>query len=315
MNRLNKLLLPLAAMILFAQYAGAEHLLIPVRLYADHGSADDIDVRIACESKTSVIKGRKRMKLTLDFNKSYLITFSGNGYISKQVEINTAVPSALRSYIEPYAIGVKLFRQNEANMVAFNQPVARIIYKTAESRFDYEVDYTKSILSSMDTGDDEVADAPEDSEGSEADNRSKSESHAASQNMQPVQQARFSQSFHASPKSGTATTADLPVISKESFSAADENYLPRHFNGHDLHPQSSAASGQDVSPEKVEAVSQRQCFSTITAEVNRIITQTEVRLNGVSVVYKKIDYAWGAVYYFRENTSISRDVYLWSTTL
>ena len=67
----------------------------------------------------------------------------------EKIEVNTEVAEEHgKQGFEPYKIGVRLFKQYEGvNIVVYNQPVALIKYLADLDAFNYDVDYTKSILS------------------------------------------------------------------------------------------------------------------------------------------------------------------------
>ncbi len=50
-------------------------------------------------------------------------------------------------------------------------------------------------------------------------------------------------------------------------------------------------------------------------ETNRIIHKVTVRKNNVSTVYTRVSYAWGGIYYFRQNVSISENLFFINTGL
>ena len=44
-------------------------------------------------------------------------------------------------------------------------------------------------------------------------------------------------------------------------------------------------------------------------EPNRTIEKTVIKREGLTTVFQKITYTWGAIYYFKNETSISESVY------
>jgi hypothetical protein len=129
----------------------AQGLEVPVKLEVDKGNLDNIQVKVTRNGKEVLSqKGTKNMKLKLDFNQKYILTFSKDGYITKTVEFSTNAPEArIKQGFDPYKIGIKLFQQNEDNMVVYNQPVGKIRYDQTLDDFNFETDYSKSILSAM----------------------------------------------------------------------------------------------------------------------------------------------------------------------
>ena len=146
----TQLLLGLLLMVgpLFAQQNFLE---IPVKLDIEKGNMADVVVKVKKEGKDAFTQsGASKMRFKLDFNKKYTLIFTKPGYISKTIEVNTKAPSGrISSGFDPYKIGVKLFLQNQENMVIYNQAVAQIKYDQNLDEFSFETDYSKSILSGV----------------------------------------------------------------------------------------------------------------------------------------------------------------------
>lgn len=124
---------------------------IPVKLEVEKGDLSEVVVKVKKDGKDAFTQsGASKMRFKLDFNKKYTLVFTKPGYITKTIEINTSAPSArISTGFEPYKIGVKLFLQNAENMVVYNQPVAQIKYDANIDEFNFDTDYSKSILSAI----------------------------------------------------------------------------------------------------------------------------------------------------------------------
>ena len=124
--------------------------MMPVQLTIENGTFENsiVDVKKNGEEVLS-ITGEKNMRLKLEYGNEYLLSFSKPGYITKKVEVNTTVAEEHgKQGFEPYKIGVRLFKQYDGiNIVVYNQPVAKIKYLADLDEFNYDTDYTKSILS------------------------------------------------------------------------------------------------------------------------------------------------------------------------
>ncbi|MBK9637218.1 MAG: hypothetical protein IPO63_05180 [Bacteroidetes bacterium] len=136
---------------------------IPVKLDIEKGNMSEVIVKVKKDGKDAFTQsGASKMRFKLDFNKKYTLIFSKPGYISKTIEVNTKAPAGrISSGFDPYKIGVKLFLQNQENMVIYNQAVAQIKYDQNLDEFNFETDYSKSILSSVtrdETEEDQVED-------------------------------------------------------------------------------------------------------------------------------------------------------------
>ncbi len=146
-------------MVLSVSVSAQTFLEIPVKLEVEKGDLSEVVVKVKKDGKDAFTQsGASKMRFKLDFNKKYTLVFTKPGYITKTIEINTSAPSArISTGFEPYKIGVKLFLQNAENMVVYNQPVAQIKYDANIDEFNFDTDYSKSILSaiSRDNSDDE----------------------------------------------------------------------------------------------------------------------------------------------------------------
>ncbi len=128
---------------------------IPIRLDVEKGDLNDVVVKVRKDGKDAFTQsGASKMRFKFDYNRKYSLIFTKPGYITKTIEINTNAPSSRISQgFDPYKIGVKLFLQNEENKVVYNQPVAHIKYDQNLDEFNFDTDYSKSILSAMNTDD------------------------------------------------------------------------------------------------------------------------------------------------------------------
>ena len=126
---------------------------VPVKLDIEKGHLDNgVTVKVQKDGKDAFTQsGSKKMSFKLNYNMSYTIIFMKEGYITKTIEFDTHVPAArIKAGFEPYTIGVKLFPQEDDNhKVVYNQAVGRVRYDKNLDEFNYDTDYSKSILSNM----------------------------------------------------------------------------------------------------------------------------------------------------------------------
>ena len=124
---------------------------IPVKLDIEKGDLKEVVCKVKKDGKDAFTQsGASKMRFKLDFNKKYTLIFTKPGYITKTIEINTKAPTGrIASGFDPYKIGVKLFLQNQENMVIYNQPVAQIKFDQNLDDFNFQTDYSKSILSAV----------------------------------------------------------------------------------------------------------------------------------------------------------------------
>ncbi|MBK7964072.1 MAG: hypothetical protein IPK10_01270 [Bacteroidetes bacterium] len=138
-------------LIVGPSFAQQNFLEIPVKLEIEKGNMSDVVIKVKKEGKDAFTQsGASKMRFKLDFNKKYTLIFTKPGYISKTIEVNTKAPSGrISAGFDPYKIGVKLFLQNQENMVIYNQAVAQIKFDQNLDEFNFETDYSKSILSAV----------------------------------------------------------------------------------------------------------------------------------------------------------------------
>jgi len=123
---------------------------MPVEFTIENGDFTNSTVNVKKNGDLVLSKiGERNMRIKLEYGNNYLLSFSKPGYITKKIEVNTIVPIERgKQGFEPYKIGVRIFKQYEGvNIVVYNQPVALIKYLADLDAFNYDVDYTKSILS------------------------------------------------------------------------------------------------------------------------------------------------------------------------
>ncbi len=125
---------------------------VPVKVDVENGNVDDVLIKLMKNGKTIFTQSStSRMKLKLHFNSNYTIIFSKPGYITKSVEFDTKAPADhIADGFNPYKIGVKLFKQYDGvNITVYNQPVGKIRFDKDLDEFNYDTDYSKSILSNL----------------------------------------------------------------------------------------------------------------------------------------------------------------------
>ncbi len=124
---------------------------IPVKLEIEKGDFENVVIKVKKEGIDAFTQsGASKMRFKFDFGKKYSLIFTKPGYITKTIEVNTTAPSSrIGKGFDPYKIGIKLFKQGEENKVMYNQPVARIKYDEELDDFNFDTDYSKSVLSAV----------------------------------------------------------------------------------------------------------------------------------------------------------------------
>lgn len=88
--------------------------------------------------------------IKLLFQHQYIFSFSCDGYISKQISLNTICPKDVekRGLEEPFFFKVELSKQTNNVLVDtafYNRPVGRIFYSNEFDKFDFDRDYSLKV--------------------------------------------------------------------------------------------------------------------------------------------------------------------------
>jgi hypothetical protein len=381
------LLLLLAGTIYIAPAAAQDHLSLPVDFMVENGNFMETIVTIKKDGATVfTMPGKENMKVKLQFNNDYVLSFSKPGYITKSIAVNTDVPpERMAQAFEPYKIGVKLFRQYEGvNIVVYSQPVARIYFNPSLDDFDYDVDYTKAILSILKKTEDELMQKAaeeragksgssmvkesETGSGSANDDASSGQMHQNTAaippgSVQQHQQAIAEPQLTSKSKTENQNVAGDPPPALQhqdaedpkgiiTPSAAEEKQNNATANnrdaaaatmkgdadkdpgvnanpiagedhasgslasnmGDDLRNSGSHMQGQDAATQTISTGESTSLNKFIEVEKNRTITTFRIT-KGLSIAeYRKVDYDWGGVFYFRDgNYAISKNLFHWAT--
>ncbi|MBE9467620.1 MAG: hypothetical protein IMY72_04770, partial [Bacteroidetes bacterium] len=116
------------------------------------------DAKVVVKKNNKIVKNfdlpnSGKFEFELDFNSNYLLSFQKNGYVAKSINIITDVSddileSTEKEPFEAFHFLVSLFKQYEGiSTIVFNQPVGIIRYSKSLDDFDYDTDYTKTVLS------------------------------------------------------------------------------------------------------------------------------------------------------------------------
>lgn len=231
---------------LFAQQNFLE---IPVKLEIEKGNMDDVVVKVKKEGKDAFTQsGASKMRFKLDFNKKYTLIFTKPGYISKTIEVSTKAPSGrIAAGFDPYKIGVKLFLQNQENMVIYKQAVAQIKFDQNLDEFNFETDYSKSILSSV-TRDEEAEKQAEDT--ASAANTSPSTQSGSDEAVTPTNAYTTSSNVDAQEKATTVSSTDANPSITANHNVNQELPPVVKTNVGNEPPPSGAVSTGDEHPPK-----------------------------------------------------------------
>lgn len=328
---------------------GAQKFTVPVDFEVVNGDFSNALVYIRRGNETvASVKGARSMRLKMDYNAEYRLDFAKPGYITKSISVHTYVSAdRLKAGFEPYKIGVRLFKQYDGvNIVVFNQPVAFIRFLPENDEFGYDTDYTRSILSALQT-------AEETLEKKSVEERSE-EKMVVMKKLQvsplptggtvtPEKLVVPSAPVPALPDPPSAASSVFPVASPQNTASAvhpgtgaqvsaggsvgsGSDDLPGQGTsgggespvagdapaaGEEQSPVASAGqAGADPVPEVPGAAPDNSRHVEVIREKNRTVTIFQLREGDKTKSFKMVQYDWGGIYYFmRESQNVSQHLF------
>ena len=331
--------------------AQQNHFIVPVDFQAVNGTFEGTKVKVLKNGKPDFsLRGKAAMRLKLDFNVDYVLIFSKPGYITKSIEVITNAPAErISNPIEPYKIGVRLFKQYEGiNIVIYDQPVAKIQFNKFKDEFDFDTDYSKSILSDLDKTEQQlntkaaeerlsvsgmrnliVADDKREqnnnlSNSGQMNQRSliqKQETPLEKQSLivDPLHQKKnmltsYVEGDDANAKSNSTEGEDQPGMLNPGQGTDKAGDVLFSGQGEDTGIQISNNSGDEINNDALHVTGNASYFLKNWKEHGREITTVKV-INGLIVAeYRKVNYDWGGIFYFKDQYfTISQNVFQWAT--
>ena len=312
-----------------------QSLLVPVLFTIENGNYDFSYVVVKKNGVALFTKtGEKNMKLKLEYGNEYLLSFGKEGYITKQILFNTSLPEGIdTTALEPYKIGVRIFKQYEGvNIVIYNQPVGFIHFIPEDEGFGYDTDYTKSILSELETTENIlIQKSKEEKEKQESDaqlKKKEGKKESEKKNIIPEIKKELAQDSTTTNKENNnqkdeIATNDTVKNKKPTVGEGDEQPITNLGvgDGEDQKGKVSMDSGEDKIQQHLYVASGEEPIEekksvlpeveTITREIiekNRKITEVEVYFEEKKSIIRKVVYNWGGVYYYNvDNRTISED--------
>lgn len=211
-----------------------------------------------------------KYNLDLDLGAEFTLTFTKPDHITKSIIIDTHVPAG-REEMEfaKFTAAVSLDLQPQDQIVTYSQPVGRIKYSVTSGDFDFDKDYTATAT----------------------EQQKKDVAAAVPKPKEPV----------PAPKQETKPTPpkDIPP----------SNPIPAVVKEPDTQPE----------PEKPKPVVQQEDPPTKPVEKNieeRIIQQDRLKItirlvtiNDKTIEYKREEYSWGGVYFYKDGKNITEGTF------
>ena len=312
-----------------------QSLLVPVLFTIENGNYDFSYVVVKKNGVALFTKtGEKNMKLKLEYGNEYLLSFGKEGYITKQILFNTSLPEGIdTTALEPYKIGVRIFKQYEGvNIVIYNQPVGFIHFIPEDEGFGYDTDYTKSILSELETTENIlIQKSKEEKEKQDSDAQlKKKEDKKESEKKEVIpeikkelaQDSTTTNKENNNQKEEIATNdtvknkkptvgegEEQPITNLGVGDGEDQKGKVSMDSGEDkIQQHLYVASGEEPIEEKKSVLPEVETITREIIEKNRKITEVEVYFEEKKSIIRKVVYNWGGVYYYNvENRTISED--------
>lgn len=310
-------------------------LVVPVLFTIENGNYDLSYLVVKKNGVALFTKtGEKNMKLKLEYGNEYLLCFGKEGFITKQILFNTSLPEGIdTTALEPYKIGVRIFKQYEGvNIVIYNQPVGFIHFIPEDEGFGYDTDYTKSILSELETTENILIQKSKEEkkkQENDASNKTKEveKESEKKERITEIKKELVQDSTSTDTEKNVhikeVVTNDSLPIKKAKAGEGEEQSVTNLGIGEGLDQKGKVsmdsgedkiqqhlyvASGEEPIEEKNSVLPEVETITREIVEKNRKITEVEVYFEERKSIIRKVVYNWGGVYYYNvDNKTISED--------
>lgn len=209
---------------------------------------------------------KEKHNVELPFGGEYLFSFRKMGYITKDVMVNTTIPANREK--EPFAkfsMEVRILPQPEEQIVTYTQPVGIIKYSTEISDFDFDKDYSLTVAEMQKKAVERAVKAPK----------------PPTPNPRPT--------TPEIPKTTTPPSNPIPIVVKENI------YKPEP-------PKKKPVVVPPPTPQK--PIVKNKTVKVIQ-EDRRKTTIVIVNVDGVDHIYKKEEFSWGGIYFYKADKRIT----------
>lgn len=208
--------------------------------------------------------------IDLELGSNFVFTFTKPNHISKQVIINTVVPNGReQEEFAKFTADVGLEMQPEDKVVTYTQPVGRIKYSGLTGDFDFDKDYTQTATEAQ----------------------KKDKENAKPKPKEPTPNPR--------PEPPKPVVQELPPSKPIPVVVKQPEYTPEPPKPKPV----VVAPVIDYKPavkNKEERIIQKDRLK---------ITIVMVTINNEEYEYKKEEYAWGGLYYYKDGKNITEGTY------
>jgi hypothetical protein len=208
--------------------------------------------------------------LDLEMGSDFVFTFTKLGYISKAVIVDTHIPKGREEeYFNEFIADVTLEPQPEDKIITYSQPVGKIKYSNAAGDFDYDNDYTATAKEQLEKDKDRAVPKPKD----------------PTPNPRPVTVAKEAPPLPPS--------KPIPVAVKQP----DYKSTPEKIKKEAPAPDPPS---KPVVRDREERIIQKDRLK---------ITLVTVKIDGVEFLYRKEEYSWGGIYFYKNEKNITESAY------
>ncbi len=208
----------------------------------------------------------------LDLGAQYTVTCSKMGYITKTVTFNTNVPNGRAAdEFRKFKCEVEIFPQPEDKIITFSQPVGRIQYNIELGDFDYDKNYANTALE--------------------------------------MQKQATEQAVPAPKEVAPPPPPPPPPPPKEKEKVVS-NPIPIEIKQPEvLHEPPPPPKKKETPPVIPEKKIEKSMVEKIFQDDRKKTTLVTVTINKEDIVYKKEEYNWGAVYFYKNNVYITEGTF------
>jgi hypothetical protein len=244
---------------------------LKVKFSIESGNLDNALITITKNgSAYKVIDSKSKYNLDLELGADFLLTFTKPGYITKSLAVDTHVPNGRENEdFNQYIATVELAKQPEDQEITYTQPVGKIKYAMVDGQFDADKDYSQKAQAMVETA----------------------EAHPKPKPKPPA----------PNPKPAT----NLPATQ----TTAPSNPVVAPVKQPEYTPEPPKPKPVVITPDVPAKPIVKNKEEKILQEDRRRITIVTVNIDGTDYVYKKEEYTWGGLYFYKDGKNITERTY------
>ena len=249
---------------------------LKVKFYIEKGKLENALITITRNGQPYRVIDPNKGKYTLDLelNSDFVFAFTKMGYISKDVIIDTHVPKGREEeYFNEFIAEVTLEPQPEDKIITYSQPVGKIKYSNPSGDFDYDNNYNATAKAQLEKDKERAVPKPKE----------------PTPNPKPTPPPV--------PKTETPPSKPIPLAVKQP----------------EYKPEPEVKKKPDPVPDPSSKPSTRDREERVIQQDRLKITLVTVTVNGIPFLYKKEEYSWGGVYFYKDEKNITESAYFTET--